>query len=472
MAEKSDNNLFNRIYKNLASIKFAIVLIILLGIFSLIAIMLGEYFPTNFMNWDKMYIQKMGIFKFEMLKFFGVFNPYHSFWYKILLFLLVLNILICTLERTKGSFKLAFQPSIRKTPDSIKNLNQNATLKSNSNPAHSLEKVKQFLSAQKYKIHENSDDKIMTIFANRGGVGRIGYVFFHYGLIAVLVGGLIISMYGQTETKWGSANSLIKPTGADFSVRVDDFQIQTNDRGQVKDYLATLTVLDTIDGQPQEMFQKVVEVNFPLRYKGYTFYQSSYNSIPGDLQSIFVKIKQTQPVVKDTIVTIKLREKASFPQFNCTLTIMEFFPYYQRAGDSVYNASMEPKNPAIYLQVERPDTLPVKQWLFQKFPEFHKKQTGNLTFQLMDFHFQPGQLFTGLQVSRKPGSELVWIGIIAMTLGLVLAFYLFHRRLWVVIEDGANNTSKIFIGGNINKNQEGFKSEFKELLDQLKIALK
>lgn len=462
MAEKSKKSVWGIIYKQLCSIKLAIILLILLGILSFIAILLGEFFPTNFMNWEMRYAEKLGVFKFEMFQFLGVFSPYNSFWFQIPLVLLVLNIIVCTFERTKGYMKLAFKATFRDSEDKIKQLKNNASFNIDRASAETtLSKAADFLKKRGFSVQTQNSH----LFASKGGFARTGFVLFHLGLVITLIGGLLISVFGHTEYLWGAKGAVLTPTGADFSVRVDEFKIETNDMGQVKDYVATLTVLE----DSQEVKQKKVEVNYPLRHNGYTFYQSSYRSVPNQIKNVKLKLFKEVPGQNDTVVVAPYRENLALPGLGVTINVQNFVPDFRISGDSVFSASSEARNPAVQVIVHPDEGEDYMQWLFAKFPQFHKGQPGSVKLQFVDFD---QALFTGLQVSRKPGSLLVWIGLIGMTIGLVLSFYIFHRRYWVMVQDGASGKTKVFVGGHINKNEEGFKIEFKELIDQLKKSLK
>ena len=59
---------------------------------------------------------------------------------------------------------------------------------------------------------------------------------------------------------------------AEFKLRLDKFETEYYPKGGVKDWKSTLTVLE--DEEP--VLTKIVEVNHPLSYNGYVFYQSSY----------------------------------------------------------------------------------------------------------------------------------------------------------------------------------------------------
>lgn len=459
-------NLLERLYNQFNSIRLAIILVILLGAFSLIAILLEEYFPTNFMSWQKIYLEKLGPEKFQLFTILGVFKPYKSFWYGLLLLLLVLNIVICTFERSRGILKLTFGKVFRDSAAAIEQMENHVSLTAKLKSDQLLVIVKNIFEKAKYQIFQQSSENRMLLYATSGQYSRLSYILFHVGLVLVVLGGLLISFLGHTEDLWGKKGDLLKPENADFSLRIDDFQIETNSRGQVKDYLATLTVLD--DGE--EKLTKVVEVNFPLRYKGYTFYQSSYRQSASNVNGVILKVSGLAPLAIDSVVTLEIGKKLPLPLFNCTLSAVQLVPDFRLDGDSVYSASLEPNNPAVKILMETPGKDAKEQWLFLKYPQFHQQQSGPVQLQFLDINNDLA-LFTGLQASRKPGSELVWLGIGLMSLGLILSFYIFHRQIWVVAES-AGESLKIHLGGKINKNQEVFKNEFDEMVKELKKNLK
>ena len=75
-------------------------------------------------------------------------------------------------------------------------------------------------------------------------------------------------------------------------------------------------------------------------------------------------------------------------------------------------------------------------------------------------------MYTGLQVAKDPGVEIVWLGCFLMVIGIYIAFFMSHRRIWIRIQDGSVN-----VGGNASKNQGGFQLAFEGLVDRLKLDL-
>ena len=75
-------------------------------------------------------------------------------------------------------------------------------------------------------------------------------------------------------------------------------------------------------------------------------------------------------------------------------------------------------------------------------------------------------MYTGLQVARDPGVEIVWLGCCLMVIGIYAAFFMSHRRIWIRVQNGA-----VTVGGNASKNQVAFQQSFEGLVERLKTDL-
>ena len=80
--------------------------------------------------------------------------------------------------------------------------------------------------------------------------------------------------------------------------------------------------------------------------------------------------------------------------------------------------------------------------------------------------------FTGLQVSYEPGQWLVWGGCVLMAVGLTLAFYFVHLRLWVVAMKNEAAVPVIWMGGDASKEREDLDSRLDRLAEETLINLK
>ena len=447
-----------------ASIKLAVFLIILIGLFALLAIVLEEYFPVNFDGWQHYYQQRLGMVRFNILHFMGVFDPYHSFWFVCLLGLLVVNVAVCTLKRTRAMLVLAFRPTFRDTPEKFTKLNLTTEMESTQDKADTLKAVSTVLKGHHYRISTSSANT-NAVYAAKGRSSRLGYLFFHLGLIILMLGGLIIALCGNSEFLWGKQGDILHPSGASFALKIEKFEIETTAKGMVRDFLATLAVLedDTVS------FRKEVEVNFPLRYLDYTIYQSSYRVETMEAETLVFRILSDSPPT-DTTLYVTMGESIWLSDFGCEFQVLRFLPDFKMAGDSVFSASNELRNPAALYRLRLENGTEISQWSFIRFPDM-KPLPDTISMDIRFVNMRP-QLYTGLHVSRKPGSRLIWAGLILMTLGLVLSFYIFHRRLWLLVVTNNHAQTIVHLGGDSPKNKPAFRREFDKMVYQLKKNLK
>jgi cytochrome c biogenesis protein len=74
--------------------------------------------------------------------------------------------------------------------------------------------------------------------------------------------------------------------------------------------------------------------------------------------------------------------------------------------------------------------------------------------------------YTGLQVAKDPGVWFVYLGCVLMLIGLYIAFFLSHKKVWVYISEEGER-SRFQISGISNKNMIGFENDFSALTDML-----
>lgn len=72
-------------------------------------------------------------------------------------------------------------------------------------------------------------------------------------------------------------------------------------------------------------------------------------------------------------------------------------------------------------------------------------------------------MYTGLQVAKDPGVPIIWAGCILITLGLMIAFFLSHRRVWARVRPADRGGVEVFLGGNASRNRIAFERWFADL---------
>jgi len=123
--------------------------------------------------------------------------------------------------------------------------------------------------------------------------------------------------------------------------------------------------------------------------------------------------------------------------------------------------------PAAQVEVHTADGRTESFVVYANHPELnlqHAQQHG--AGPVINYKGAEKRMYTGLQVARDPGVEVVWLGCLVMMLGIYVAFFMSHRRIWVRIQDGT-----VTVGGNASKNQGAFQQLFETLVKRLETEL-
>ena len=87
--------------------------------------------------------------------------------------------------------------------------------------------------------------------------------------------------------------------------------------------------------------------------------------------------------------------------------------------------------------------------------------------QLVDFE---EHLATGLQITKTPGRNIVYLGFAMLISGIFLLFYVSHQRLWIILRPEQQKTH-IIMAGLRTRHRHEFGKEFKKLSGDLQAAL-
>jgi len=436
-------------------------LLVALALASIFAVLIGEWIPAG--QTDAFYIHRFGERTFRLYRSLGIVNPYGSWWFSILLGLLGLSLLVCSARRLRSTLSTAFGTDLRDDPAQVmrSTLHRKVSLSMNADPAR--DRIRNLLRGKRYRISERRADERAAMYARRGGVGRLGALLTHIGILLLLAAGIIVSARGYRSTEYGGPGDVLTVPGRSFRIRVDSVDMETTASGAVQDYFSTLTVLD-----PDSVLTKTIEVNDPLRYGGIDFYQSEFMSDPRRVVDARVLVTDHDTGAPVSDLTLPFQERVIIPDLNLSLRLDDFAAdFVINEGGQIGSRSTEPKNPAAKLAIfyEGEEAEPSVEWLFLRFPDMHTKATGQYRFRLAGF---TPIYITGLQVARMPAKSLVWAGFVICTLGIFLAFYVAHRRIWVVLESDADGRCKATIGGSANKNRSAFEQEFKAFVAALR----
>lgn len=450
--KKQDTQDFtDKIWDFFCSLKLTILLLLLLAITSII----GTVIPQN--SAASEYIGRYGQSNYELFVALQFTDMYSSSWFIGLLALFSINLICCSIKHFPRTWKFFKEPTLIATPGLLKNSANKGDFTTSEAPTAVADRVAATLDKEFAKAQRSEQDGKIYLFAQKGIFSRLGAYLTHLSILVIMAGAIIGNLFGfkafvniaegtsvsQVSTRDGSQR-----IDLGFEVRCDNFDVEFYpDTQRPMLYASDLVVLE--DGE--EVYEKRISVNHPLMYKGIIFYQSSY----GAAGEAYVDIKATSSETGES-VNLKAQIGQPIPLMDGYQLIVTGFTENDRNF-----------GPAMRLNLITPAGVrenPVVVW--QNFPEFDERRGGSFKFAMAGFN-QP--YFTGLQVAKDPGVNIVWAGCIMMIIGPFAAFFFSHKRVWVCIEDSGKKT-RVQVAANAHRNQGGFALAFDELRAQIETA--
>ncbi len=450
----------SRIWAFFSSLKLTIFILITLAAVSIIGTVIQQEQQTAF------YAREYGGRWAQFILMGELNDMYHSPWFQGILLLLLINIIVCTIERFPPKWKSTLEVKDNIVPRFIKNLSCNESLYLSGDSTEIKKKVTETLKKKRYKVRELKSNEGEHIYATKGMMGRFGSDIVHAALLMIIVGAIIGSVWGFRDFVVAYVGDTVSVPRVDFDLKLENFWIDYYETGQIKQYNSILTVID--EGS-EVVKDKHIWVNRPLEYKGLTFYQSNWG-VAWD------RIKDAQLVLKEvggdkfgTSFIIKWNELRDIPDSKYSAKLIGYVAdfAYDTNSETVFSKSGDPENPAVNVEIYNNKKLVSKLWIFLNHPGiFSRIPDSNYDLILLNYR---GVNYSGLAINKDPGTPIVWAGSSLMLVGFFFAFFVFHKRIWVIINHNEDNSStELLIGGMINKNRFAFSKEFSRLVNSVK----
>ena len=110
-----------------------------------------------------------------------------------------------------------------------------------------------------------------------------------------------------------------------------------------------------------------------------------------------------------------------------------------------------------------PGAAPEGVWLFEAHPEMNRH--GEYSFVVKGVKLRT---YTGLQVNKDPGVWMVWAGSLLLVAGIMMAFFMSHKKFWIRIEKDRKGRVEVTAGGTTNKNKYAFAAEVARLVQSFR----
>ncbi len=375
-------------------------------------------------------------------------DMYASWWFTSLLVLFSINITICTIERFPHIWRVVSQDNLKTPVDRIKKMSIRRSFQTSASMQEAEAAVQQVLPGSGWALEKVEKDGGTLFFAQKGAWTRLAVIVVHVSILVIFAGALIGNFFGYKASvmipeggetdKVYQANSEHTPIPLGFNLKCEWFSLTYYDTGAPKEYRSDLVV----EQNGKTLKEQIIVVNDPMKYGGLTFYQSSYQEMNGQMTAV---LKNSGSDAQQRFGIVPRREvkwpteEVSFGVTN--VTGPDFMRKYR------YKIWFKDAKAA-----------PVEFWVNEG--EVAKVQRPHTTYELM---VKP-RFATGLQVVKDPGVWTVYIGCALQMLGLMVIFFMAHRRVWVFVEKGDKGTA-IFLSGNSNKNKIGFEKDVARLVE-------
>lgn len=428
--------LFDTLWAFFTSVKLAIFTLCALAVSSIVGTVVPQGKPLAF------YIDNYGAKTAQFFHILNIPDMYSSWWFLGLLGLLSTNLLICSIDRLPAVLRIITADNLDITPE---RLNKMAFHRTWQVPAdHSgLDVLPGLLRKAGWPAAVRRDERHELYFAQKNRWSRLGVYVVHLSILVIFTGAIIGQLLGfkasvmipelrSTDQVYTAKDSSALALG--FEVRCDSFTVDFYDNGMPKDYKSHLTILE----KGRMLLQKDIEVNDPLTYRGITFYQASYEAYRDFILTITDKATgQSKRFV------MPFQQQATWDDLGLQFGVINAEAMGQRAVRSK-------------IWFKSGNNPPTAVWLADN-------ASTSVTSGDKEYTLTAKQMYaTGLQVAKDPGVWLVYLGCGLMMIGLYMAFFLTHKRIWLYKHVAATETT-VYLAGSTNKNKPAFARLFASL---------
>ena len=442
----------NALFDLFASVQLALFLIFLLASTAII----GTIIPQN--NPFAFYVERYGFKTARFFQLLDIPDMYNSWWFLGLLTLFALNLIVCSIERIPQVIRLIRRDMLSLTPEQLTKFPLCSERHLAGEAAAAANRVRALLKKHGWRAREKSTDSGRIYGAEKGKWSRFGLYVVHSSILIILAGALLGSSAAARkilhDPLFAFKGSIMLPEGEQtdhvfahkggerldlgFALHCDDFTIEYYDNGMPKTYRSKITVLE--HGKPVQTTE--IEVNKPLTYKGVTFYQSSYQ--PYQEYQATLKKKDTSA---ETTARITVAKQIDWPEGGASYGIIN----RERLGEvtrqlKIWFTDGQGEPSVFWLPVDREAAI--------------ERPSGTYLLTIRQ------RYATGLQATKDPGVDLVYGGCLLMLMGLYIAFFLSHRRIFVCIQPEEKGCRLLF-AGDANKNKVSFEKYFLQLINKL-----
>ena len=417
-----------KILKVIADLRFAICILLLISIFSIIGTVIEQEQPIEVYKLNyPLTKQFFGVLSWDKILLFGFDHVYKTWWFFTLIIIFGISLITCTFLQQIPAIKIARRCQFFRILNAFNKLKISTVL-----IEQNFNKIICQLKVKNYSLFHQKN----LIYCYKGLIGRIAPIIVHVSMILILSGTLIGSLSGfkaqEIVTKsedfhiQNIFNNGKLTQVPNFSGRINDFWITYTKQKTVSQFYSDISILD-INGK--EIKRKTSFVNSPVIYKDVYFYQTDWN-----LVSIRVKYKNNQIIEYPLINILNNKNKIWLTWVSNNNNLTDGFI-------------------CIIDNLQGYCSLYDNQGLFLGNVELNEKIKDQDSMQLVEILSS-----TGLQVKTDPGIPVIYVGFFFLMISTLIS-YITYSQIWII-----QKKNRIFIGGNSTRAFFEFELEFFKII--------
>ncbi|MFD2130131.1 cytochrome c biogenesis protein ResB [Pseudogracilibacillus auburnensis] len=475
-----NRSIIDKIWSFFSSVKVGVWLIVI----ALVASALGTIFPQEiYIPIDAVsrdpaiyYEDQFGVFG-KIYYQLGFYDLYSSWWYMLLISLIGISLVICSIDRVVPLHRALKMQKPRRHETFINR--QRLYSESPNISDEEKQQVVNNLKKLRYKVRSEEGH----ILAEKGRFSRWGPYVNHIGLIIILIAALLrmTPWLYLDDYVWVREGQQVVIPGTDnkYYIKNKEFILEKYDEddkrfqdaidrvgGEVhKNYQTNVIIYKNVDATipgAEPKLEKVLEdkvwMNHPLKFDGYTLYQSGYQQ--NEFSNMSFKIYETNDSDQKALetFTIDLTSPETEYEFESGFRVVidKYYPDYVLDKGEPRSETKFPRNPAFVIFVYPPNT---------ESPEIsfigigkNIDATGENKFKLGIVDFET-HFVSGMTLRQDYTLPLFGLGALVFMIGVVQGMYWQHRRIWI-----HPNGRSILLAAHTNKNWFGVNKDIEKAI--------
>ncbi len=212
MEVRSGHRMWRSAVELLSSMRFAISLLVVLAIASIIGTVLTQADP--YPN----YVNQFGPFWADIFRSLGLYTVYSAWWFMLILIFLVISVSLCVLRN--GPKMIAdmrsWKDKVRE--GSLRAFHHKGEFTSGAARGEVAEHLSALVADHGYQYRVKEVDGATLIAAKRGAFTKLGYIFAHVAIVVICIGGLLDGNLPIRLQMWIGDKSPIRGNGVIDSI--------------------------------------------------------------------------------------------------------------------------------------------------------------------------------------------------------------------------------------------------------------